>query len=57
VPFFGSFLGKQKRTRKNQAAIISYTAICKCFSVFIDKNEKENFSFHLQLTNEPCNLF
>jgi hypothetical protein len=31
VPFFGSFLGKQKRTIKQQAAIIYFTAICQSF--------------------------
>jgi hypothetical protein len=34
VPFFGSFLGKQKRTIKQQAAIIYFTATCQYFVFF-----------------------
>ena len=35
VPFFVSFLGKQKRKKKQQAAIICFTAICQKLSFLL----------------------
>jgi len=42
VPFFGSFLGKQKRTIKKQVAIISFTSIWKWPSFFLIKIGNRN---------------